>query len=396
MIAGYIPCISQPLNNDLRQRRAYFLHLDQLFDHPLFLTSSAHVPDFLDLTELLLQPVENLVLGDGNIQSETPGLIKSRNDIAAFMLTSGSSGNPKGVIHLHGQILESIKGKAEHHRVVHGQTFLNWIGLDHDANLTETHLQAMWLVCEQIHVHRDDVTSALQEGPQLFLKLLSEHKVSHTFAPNAYLDAIRMFLTKRPAHAPPLNLDLSSLRNWISGGERNVVASVAALTRILQKYGAPDNIVRPGFGMTETCAGSIYSRDCPRIDIVHGYEHANLGSCIRGIKMRIMTDDEKPVLNNVSGNLEVTGPVVTQGYFNNPEANAESFTEDGWFKTGDIALIDSNGHLVMTGRAKDDIIINGIHHHPNDLHMALEEAMIPGISSNYALVFAHLPKGAPT
>lgn len=188
-------------------------------------------------------------------------------------------------------MITSIKGKAEHHSIVHGHKFLNWISLDHDANLTETHLTAMLLIRDQIYVHRDDVTSSLQQGLLLFLKLLSKHKVAHPFAPNAYLDAIKMFLAGLSADAS-LNIDLSSLKDWISGGERNVVASVAALTQTLQKYGAPDNLIRPGFGMTEICAGSIYIRDCPRLDMAHNYEHANLGSCIRGIQMRIMTDDE--------------------------------------------------------------------------------------------------------
>lgn len=258
VLAGYVPCVSVPLNNYLRQRKAYLLHLDTLFSHPLILTGEALLSDFLSLDQLKIQAVESLELdSDIQLHHDYPGFAKNRDDMAAVMLTSGSSGNSKGVIHLHRQMLDSIRGKSEYHEVKADHTFLNWIGIDHDANLTETHLQAMNLFAEQIHVHKDDVIDVRRDGPLLFLKLLSQHKVAHTFAPNAFLDAIRRFLTGRPAVSEPLDLDLSSLRNFISGRERNVVASVAELTKLLQEYGAPASVIHPGFGMTETCAGSM-------------------------------------------------------------------------------------------------------------------------------------------
>ena len=63
---------------------------------------------------------------------------------------------------------------------------------------------------------------------------------------------------------------------------------------------------------------------------------------------------------NEIGSLEVSGPVVFQGYYNDESATQDAFTSDGWFKTGDLGLLDSKGRLRLTGRDKDIIVINGL------------------------------------
>jgi acyl-CoA synthetase (AMP-forming)/AMP-acid ligase II len=86
--------------------------------------------------------------------------------------------------------------------------------------------------------------------------------------------------------------DLSCLRTLISGGETNVVATCEKLTDMLQSYGAPFTFIRPGFGMTETCAGSVYSLNCPGGDLKHGGEYAHLGHAIKGLRFRVMPTED--------------------------------------------------------------------------------------------------------
>jgi acyl-CoA synthetase (AMP-forming)/AMP-acid ligase II len=106
------------------------------------------------------------------------------------MLTSGSTGNPKAVCLRHGQIISSLVGKATYHQTGHNDVFLNWIGMDHVANLTEIHLHAIALGAEQIHVPAVDLLA----NPLLFLDLIDRHRVSYSFAPNFFLASVKKAL----------------------------------------------------------------------------------------------------------------------------------------------------------------------------------------------------------
>jgi acyl-CoA synthetase (AMP-forming)/AMP-acid ligase II len=300
-----------------------------------------------------------------------PGKAKTEEDIAVLMLTSGSTGNPKAVCLRHGQILASLKGKAKHHGTTEDDVFLNWTGLDHVANLTEIHLHAMSLAAKQVHLDAADILA----DPVFFLEAIHAHKVTYTFAPNFFLTTLVRSLEsldiKNPpkvelngnALRPPLterSINLSSLRAFISGGESNVTEICDKLSQLLWNFGAPRSFIRPGFGMTETCAGSIYNAiDCPSYDIEQGEEFCSLGECIEGIEARIVRSDGSEAETNEIGSLQVSGPAVFAGYYYDEAATREAFTADGWFKTGDLGLLDSCGRLRLTGRDKDITVING-------------------------------------
>lgn len=327
------------------------------------------------------------------IQSSRVVKNKSRDDPAIFMLTSGSSGNAKAVCLRHGQLLTALQGKSMHHGTTPDDNFLNWIGMDHVANLSEVHLHAMSLGAEQVHVQAAD----LLEKPLSFLSLMHKHRVGYTFAPNFFLAALRRQLEDISGSIFEARyFDLSSLKALISGGEANVVETCAALTDQMRQYNIKGDVIRPGFGMTETCAGSIYGKACPTYDIENKLEFTSLGTCIPGLEMRVITTDGMEARPNEIGELQLDGPVVFKGYFNNPQATKESFTDDGWFITGDRALIDSKGNLQLAGRAKESIIINGVKYFPHELETALEEAEIPGTTPSYNVVFPHRPKGSDT
>jgi acyl-CoA synthetase (AMP-forming)/AMP-acid ligase II/thioesterase domain-containing protein len=386
-LAGFVPAISTPFVNDLAQRRKHLAHLQTLLNKPVILTSRTLVSEFLESHELNIRPVESLRAQPGTISSR-PMPEKRGDEIAALMLTSGSTGNAKAVPLSHSQILTSVHGKSAHHGTTSSSAFLNWIGLDHVANLTEIHLHAMSLCANQIQVQAAD----LLQDPLHFLRLLGKHKVEYTFAPNFFLTKLRDYIDANPG----FRVDLRDLKALISGGESNVVSTCAALTAQLRRFGVEDEVIRPGFGMTETCAGSIYSRACPSFDMAQGLEYANLGSCVPGIQMRIVNSAGVKAKAGDMGDLQVSGPIVFKGYFNNPSASKEGFTEDGWFITGDVAYIDAAGNLNLTGRSKDTIIVNGVKYSSSELETAIEEEMIPGLVPSFTVAFPHRPEGAAT
>lgn len=189
------------------------------------------------------------------------------------------------------------------------------------------------------------------------------------------------------------SLDLTCLKTIITRGEANVVSTGVALVETLRAYGAPTKCLIPAFGMTETCAGSIYSTLFPKHDLEREYDFASVGRCVNGMELRIVDEHGVEMAQGVSGSLEVRGPVVFSQYYNNAEATTGSF-HDGWFITGDTGQIDSAGQLILTGRTKDTIIINGVNYAPNEIETAVD--IIPGVVPSYTCAFAYRRRDSDT
>ncbi|KAF7560190.1 hypothetical protein G7046_g3951 [Stylonectria norvegica] len=389
-LGGFLPAISTPFVVDKGQREKHLLHLQRLLKKPIIITSTKLIPEFLGVEELSLYAVESLAPPGHQGSVRIPAPFKGSDEMAILMLTSGSTGSAKAVPLRHGQLLAAVKGKSLHHGTKRGDVFLNWIGLDHVASLTEIHLHAMSLCSDQVHVEASEVL----RDPLKFIMLLDMHKVVYTFAPNFFLSKIRSSLASMD---PSFKADLSSLRAFISGGESNIVNTCDALTQELGRFGLCGEVIRPGFGMTETCAGSIYSKACPSYDLAQNLEFANLGTCIPGLEMRIMQADGTELAGTgVSGHLQVSGSVLFDHYFNNTEATQEAFTLDGWFITGDLAYVDEQGNLNLTGRAKDTIIVNGVKWSSTEIETAIEGEGIVGLLPSFTVAFPHRARNSAT
>ncbi|KAK1704666.1 uncharacterized protein BDZ83DRAFT_594848 [Colletotrichum acutatum] len=391
-LAGFLPCMSLPLVNNIGQRKKHLHHLHGLLKEPTILTTTKLAAEFLDLCELKVRTVEDLRYVDcvEKFASQDPGQEVGADSIAALMLTSGSTGNVKAVPLRHGQVLDAVTGKSSHHGTTIADIFLNWVGLDHVASLVEIHLHAMSLGASQIHVP----ASPLIQDPMHFVRLLDTYNVTYTFAPNFFLTMVLDTLVLSPG----CTANLSSLRALISGGESNPTTTCHKLTQELRRLGCKSEVIRPGFGMTETCAGSIYSRHCPSHDIERSVEFASLGLCIPGMKMRVMSlhdpQDEAP--KGHTGQLQVTGKMVFSHYYNDEKATKDSFSSDGWFVTGDLAWIDDTGNLHLAGRIKDSIIVNGVKWSATELESGLDDERIPGMTPSFTVCFPTRTAGSPT
>ncbi|KAI1179303.1 hypothetical protein F4777DRAFT_468289 [Nemania sp. FL0916] len=382
LFARGVPVMSTPLSSVQEHRNSHIHNLSTLLESPICITRAKDAHLFERADNLHVYTVESLYdasksnriaqLSNSDVESAQNGEIheiyEGGHSLAMLMLTSGSTGNAKAVCLTHHQVLAAIRGKSVTRAVSSGRSFLNWIGLDHVASVVEIHLPALWLGVDQIHVHASNVVSS----PRTFLDLLSRHRVCHTFAPNFFLARLATVEFEE-------KWDLSSLTHIISGGEANDVSVCATVSDLLRKSGAPRNVITPGFGMTETCAGSIYSLECPDSDIRNQYEFASVGRSIEGLELRITATTKSDIVELAAphepGNLEVRGEVVFKGYYRHPEANRESFTPDGWFRTGDQGVIDDDGNLRLMGRAKEVININGVKFTASDIQGSIERAV---------------------
>lgn len=378
MLANALPVPSPPLSGDFNQRKNHLEGLSRLLDSPICITRGTDADSLRASGLFVVHTVES------SVHMTTPRpcdefATRNRQDyeqdsLAMLMLTSGSTGNAKAVCLTHQNILTALSGKSSRRQLPSDRPLLNWIGLDHVASLVEIHLQALFLNVDQVHVHAADVLSR----PTLFLDLLTNHRVSRSFAPNFFLARLVSAIRENDDEH---QWDLSSLIDIVSGGEANDIQTCVSLIELLMSYGAPQNVLTVGFGMTETCAGAIYNTQCPKSDIANARLFASMGKCMPGIEMRITKDlDDKTehiVLQDSGepGNLEVRGAVVFRCYYRNEKATAEAFTHDGWFKTGDIGIIDSTGNLISVGRVKDTVNINGIKVGVAELQASLETAV---------------------
>ncbi|OQE47486.1 hypothetical protein PENCOP_c001G06022 [Penicillium coprophilum] len=409
ILAGSVPALSPPLVSTSEGRKAHFKHLHNMLQDPLLLSRRDLLAGSFGENEVLrtvaVEEFEDAGLKETALDNPTCSRVNGNgeahvgdSDLAVLMLTSGSSGNCKAVCLTHQQMFASIRGKLAVMPVSDGSSVLNWIGLDHVASLMETHLLAMYAGVDQIHIQAPEVLS----NPLLFLRLLSKHKVSMTFAPDFFLRKLLAMLDTTSEEAKQ-EFDLSKLLYLVSGGEPNNVDTGSRVTTHLQSLGvSPSNLITPGFGMTEICAGAIYNRNFPDIDIKAQREAGALGSTIPGIEIRISPiDANEPKAetqsNGVSGGaankagvLEVRGPVVFSSYFNNDEATKAAFTEDGWFRTGDLGTIDAEGQLKLEGRLKELININSVKFLPYEIEGAIEQARIPGVAPSFVACFSHL------
>ena len=394
--AGCIPAMSSPLPNDPSQCKKHLEHLYDLLDDPICITRAKTVQSFETHEAFRISTVEAL---ESN-SATTTTIRKTDTDVAsdqlaALVLTSGSTGNAKAVCLTHDQMLASIAGKSTIAKLPDDHTFLNWVGIDHVAGLLEAHLEAIYAGMDQIYVQPVDLIS----DPPKFLELIQRHRVARTFAPNFFLASLPRAMED---YAPDAEcpLDVSCLRCLVSGGESNPVGTREAVANLLRKYSAAEHVLMPGFGMSETCAGSIYNRECPTFDMRSGAEFASLGHCIPGIEMRIGNETEngrpKDSGEGIVGKLEVRGPIVFKKYYNNLSATEGAFSADGWFDTGDEGMIDETGALHIVGRIKDTIVANGVKFAPTDIETSLNEAAIKGAVSSFYVCFSYRSPGFDT
>lgn len=312
------------------------------------------------------------------------------DDLAFLMLSSGSTGSPKAIELTHKNILCSLHGKAAMTGVNANDTVLNWIAYDHVASLTESHFLPLFVGAKQIQILPIEIVS----NPLFFIKAVGRYNVTHTFTPNFLFGQIVSIIDSlRPDSDELDNLDLSNVKRIISGGEANVTSTGEKFLSILSKYGLKNSVIWPAFGMTETCAGSIYSKNFE--NEIGNQEFGSLGKPVPGLEIRIVNNENETVENGVKGELQMHGDLMFKKYHKNPEATKSAFTDDGWFKTGDLGIINpENGLLQLVGRSKDSIIVNGVNYFLHDLEAALGN--IEEISPSYIAAFSTRKKGFDT
>jgi long-chain acyl-CoA synthetase len=331
--------------------------------------------------------------------------VSDAHALATIVYTSGTTGKPKGVMLTHGNLMQNAWGSLGVFTVYPHDIFLSFLPLSHAlermagyclpimsgasvafarsvqqlqedlAGVRPTIIVTVPRIFERIQLA---MRSKLEKGPA-YARQLFELAVAVGYSRFEYEQGRGRWHWRHLFWPVLRKLVASKLQARLGGRLRLAVAGGAALSAdsALTFIGLGVPIVQ-GYGLTETS---------PVISVNHAENNVpnSVGQTLQGVEVRL----------GESNGLEVRGPNVMQGYWNNKEANEAIFTADGWLKTGDVAKIDATGRITITGRIKEIIVLsNGEKVPPVDIEAAIlrdplfEQVMLVGEGKPYLALLA--------
>lgn len=270
---------------------------------------------------------------------------QTHDDLWAIMYTSGTTGNPKGVMITHGMPLFSGLDQAVTHRITRDSVNIAFMPLFHSGALSGFANPALQFGGTNVVARTFD--------PELVLRVLGdpEYGVTHFFGVPASLQSMAQ-------HALFERTDFSRLVTVVVGGAPSPEPVVKAW---LSKGIAPQN----GYGMTETTSGVL---GLGKEDVT--FRMGSVGKPLLHTQLRIVNSEGLDVEVGCTGELLISGPNVTPGYWNRPDANTQSFA-DGWLRTGDAAKVTDDGYYFIVDRWKDMYISGGENIYPAEVEKVL-------------------------
>jgi non-ribosomal peptide synthetase component E (peptide arylation enzyme) len=284
-----------------------------------------------------------------------PAAGQGANDVMRMAFTSGTTGNPKGVIHSHNTTLSTCRTLNDDMRVTPDEVFLIYLPLGLNWGYL-TLVQAVMAGARAVLLDQFSARAALE--------LIQRERV--TYMPTAPASIIAML------NDPELGrFDLTPLRVVITGGASCPIETIREFRARMHGH------LIELYGMLET-GFHTYTRLGDDPEAVTG----TVGTVSSGLGLRLIDDSGRDVAAGAEGEIAAQGPSVHLGYHNNPTANAELFTADGWFRTGDLGQCDAAGNVKIVGRLKEMINRGGkkffpreieeiLYTHPKILHAAI-------------------------
>lgn len=389
LLGGFVPVIMEvpPTYRESNKVVDKLCYIWQFLDSPVILTTEALKQEVELLSQWL--PTERLNIGTIEVLKCNPVSKQYHHsqpdEVALFNLTSGSTGIPKCVQLTHKNLIARARGANQLNQHEREDVILNWLPFDHIGSISDWHIRGVVLGCTLVYAQKEYILGRILN----WLDLIHKYRITHSWAPNFAYAIVNDSLKQEPEQT----WNLSCVKFLLTAGEAVSSKAVEDFRENLVVYGLKATAIRPAFGMAEMGSGityyqpikeapllfhsvekSIFQGTIKRVEINYPNHHTftDLGSVISGITIRIVDEQNSVLREDTIGHLQVKGDAVSRGYYNNHDANSQSFLKDGWFDTGDLGFI-ANRQLVVTGRAKETIIINGANYYSHEIEGIVEE-----------------------
>ena len=307
------------------------------------------------------------------------------DDIAFVQYSSGSTSEPKGVALTHRNLTSNIRAIIRGAEIGIRDSTLSWMPLTHDMGLIGFHLTPLLADIPQYLLP----TALFIRRPLLWLTLAADKRATLLCSPNfGYRHFLKAY---KPEKAPAL--DLSRVRLVFNGAEPIAPELCAEFLAQLAPAGLKPTGMFPVYGLAEaSLAVSFPKPGTPYVSIhvdrrtlglgtsvktaAAGDPHAVtlvcVGAPVDGCELQITARDEKALPAGTVGRILIRGDNVTRGYYRDPSTTSEYISDAGWLDTGDLGFISPQG-LVVTGRMKDVLFVNGQNYYPQDLEAILDQ-----------------------
>jgi malonyl-CoA/methylmalonyl-CoA synthetase len=265
------------------------------------------------------------------------------DDLAAILYTSGTTGRSKGAMLSHDNLASNIRVLQEAWQWQKGDVLLHALPLFHIHGLFVAAHGALMNGSKTIFLSKFDSGSVMRHlsratvfmgVPTYYVRLLSDPALDHDVCKN-----IRLFVS---GSAPLLTETFETF---------------------IEKTG---HTILERYGMSETAMLTSNLYQGPR-------KAGTVGPALPGVSVRVMNQEAQVCGTEEIGDIQVKGPNIFKGYWQMPEKTAEEFTEDGYFKTGDVGRVDADGYVSIVGRSKDLIISGGYNVYPKEIESVIDE-----------------------
>ena len=281
------------------------------------------------------------------------------DEIAAIVYTSGTTGRSKGAMLTHGNLLSNARVLKDAWGWIPGDVLIHALPIFHVHGLFVALHGALLNASRMIWFGRFEpkaVIARLPEAsvfmgvPTLYVRMLAEASLTREACRH-----MRIFISG----SAPLLLDTFAQWQQRTGHT------------LLERYGMSETVM---------LTSNPYSP-------ASGRRGGTVGFALPGVGLRVHDELEQPLPAGEIGGIQVRGPNVFSGYWRMPEKTAAEFTEDGWFRTGDVGRIDADGYVTIVGRSKDLVISGGYNVYPAEIEGYLNE--MPDVAESAVIGVPH-------
>lgn len=392
LLGGIIPVPIAPINNN--ENKEKLIKVIRIMNRPTLLANTKalnslekyllengiiSLSDFIKNNTLTSEEILNSEEGYGIIEEI------SEEDTAFIQFTSGTTGDSKGVVLTHSNLLSNTKAIITGTKGSSEDSSLSWMPLYHDMGFIGFHLTPLMANTNQYLIQ----TSLFIRRPLLWLRKASEYKIKILACPNFGYKYFLGFYKPQSAE----EWDLSNIRVIFNGAEYISSDICDLFIKEMSRYGLWGKVMFPVYGMAEASLAVAFPPVGEGIKKIYlnrrflsigdgieevdkadenGIAFVDEGFPIEDCEVKICNLNNEELQENKIGIIHIKGINVTKKYYNNEEETNAFIGESGWLNTQDIGVI-REGRLIFIGRYKDVITINGNTYYPHDLETAAEE-----------------------